>query len=114
MVSKLYLGNPAGLCKAFPAETRFQLVPNNKLNQRNEKMQKQRKQRKTVKQDKIAIKQSQEPLVPSQDQAVYASEPLTTDQRFPYPHPQFHQFARVAHRTHHQFIIKACNLETTK
>ena len=52
LVSKLYLGNAAGLCKVFPADTLlgFHLVPNNKLNQRNEKMQKQRK---TVKQDKI-------------------------------------------------------------
>lgn len=52
LVSKLYLGNAAGLCKVFPADTLlgFHLVPNNKLNQRNEKMQRQRK---TVKQDKI-------------------------------------------------------------
>ena len=52
LVSKLYLGNTAGLGKVFPADTLlgFHLVPNNKLNQRNEKMQKQRK---TVKQDKI-------------------------------------------------------------
>lgn len=52
LVSKLYLANAAGLCKAFPADRLlgFHLVPNNKLNQRNEKMQKQRK---IVRQDKI-------------------------------------------------------------
>ena len=58
-----------------------------------------KKENSQTRQNSLAIKQSQEPLVPSQDQVVYASEPLTIDQRFPYPRPQFHQFARVAHRT---------------